>query len=145
MSGGGHGGGGHGGHGGHGGGGHHSGNPSSHHTAQPAHTHHHPSGQAHPHRQDIPLAIRLDAWWSLRLDAWWGLSLGFIVSLLVLGLGALTILAGHPWTGGGSLSADVVALAGVFVIAQYRQSKERVEKDAQSRQPGIPGSPARRD
>jgi uncharacterized membrane protein len=75
--------------------------------------------------------------------AWWGLWLGFAISLVVLGLGTLTILEGYPWAGGGVMGVDVVALAGVFVIGQYRQSKERVEKDVQTRQPpGISGPPA---
>jgi uncharacterized membrane protein len=67
--------------------------------------------------------------------AWWGLWLGFIISLVVLGLGTMTILEGFPWAGGGVMGADLVALAGVFVIGQFRQSRERVEKDAQTRQP----------
>lgn len=91
------------------------------------------------HRQELEKTTVVGA--SKR--AWWGLWLGFVISLVVLGLGTLTILEGYPWAGGGVMGVDVVALAGVFVYGQLRQSRERIEKDAQTRQlPGRPGPPA---
>lgn len=76
--------------------------------------------------------------------AWWGLWLGFVISLVVLGLGTLTILQGYEWVGGTVMGADVVALAGVFVYGQRQQSKERVDKDAQSHQPSQTSSKQKR-
>jgi uncharacterized membrane protein len=77
--------------------------------------------------------------------AWWGLWLGFAISLVVMVLGTITILLGQPVPGGTVMGVDVVALAGVFVYGQRQQSKERIEKDAQSHQQlGRPGPPAER-
>lgn len=64
--------------------------------------------------------------------AWWGLWLGFVISVIVMTLGTITILLGQPWAGGAVMGVDVVALAGVFVYGQRQQSRERIEKDAQS-------------
>lgn len=66
--------------------------------------------------------------------AWWGLWLGFAISIIVMILGTVTILLGYPWAGGAVMGVDVVALAGVFVYGQRQQSKERIEKNAQSHQ-----------
>jgi uncharacterized membrane protein len=77
--------------------------------------------------------------------AWWGLWLGFAISVIVLVLGTVTILLGYPWAGGTVMGVDVVALAGVFVVGQRQQSKERIEKNAQSQEPSSPpGPPAKR-
>lgn len=71
--------------------------------------------------------------------AWWGLWLGFVISLVVLGIGTGIILSGHTWEGTTIMGVDVVALAGVFVYGRREQRKERETKDAQSH--GIPSSP----
>lgn len=66
--------------------------------------------------------------------AWWGLWLGFVISVVVMVLGTITILLGQPVAGGAVMGVDVVALAGVFVYGQRQQSKDRAEKDARSHQ-----------
>jgi len=65
-----------------------------------------------------------------------GLWLGFIISLVVLAIGATFVLTGHDWAGVSLLSATLVRLAAVFVIGQRGQSRERVRKEQaiQSRQ-----------
>ena len=74
-----------------------------------------------------------------------GLWLGFVISLVVLGLGTAVILLGHEAAGATIMSVDVVALAGVFVYGRREQRKEREEKHAQTRlPPGQPGPPASR-
>ena len=73
--------------------------------------------------------------------AWWGLWLGFVISVVVMVLGTITILLGQPLAGGAVMGVDVVALAGVFVYGQRQQSKERVEKDAKSHQQLNPPQP----
>jgi len=72
--------------------------------------------------------------------AWWGLWLGFVISLVVLGLGTLVILEGHSWAGASIMGVDVVALAGIFVYGRREQRKERGGKDEQARPPpALPG------
>jgi uncharacterized membrane protein len=74
-----------------------------------------------------------------------GLWLGFVISLVVLGLGTAVILLGYPAAGAAIMSVDVVALAGVFVYGRREQRKERETKDAQTQlPPGQPGLPAQR-
>jgi uncharacterized membrane protein len=64
--------------------------------------------------------------------SWWGLWLGFLISLVVIGVGTGIILTGHTWEGTTIMGVDVVALAGVFVYGRREQRKEREAKDAQS-------------
>jgi uncharacterized membrane protein len=72
--------------------------------------------------------------------AWWGLWLGFVISLVVLGLGTLVILEGHSWAGASIMGVDVVALAGIFVYGRREQRKERGRRDDQPKPPpGLPG------
>lgn len=62
----------------------------------------------------------------------WGLWLGFVISLVVIGVGTGIILSGHTWEGTTIMGVDVVSLAGVFVYGRYEQRQERVAKDAQT-------------
>jgi len=72
--------------------------------------------------------------------AWWGLWLGFVISLVVLGLGTLVILEGHSWAGASLMGVDVVALAGIFVYGRREQRKERGRRDDQAQPPpALPG------
>lgn len=65
--------------------------------------------------------------------SWWGLRLGFVITVLVVGVGAATILTGHSAVGLALVLADLAVLAGVFVYGRVEQRKERVEKDRQTR------------
>jgi len=67
--------------------------------------------------------------------SWWGLALGFVISLVVLGLSAGAIYTGHDAAGAAGMGVDVVALASVFVYGRREQRRERVEKEAQTRLP----------
>lgn len=67
--------------------------------------------------------------------SWWGLALGFIISLVVFGLGTAIVLEGHSAAGATVMSVDVVGLAGVFVYGQQSQRKERLRKNANSQLP----------
>ena len=58
--------------------------------------------------------------------------MGFIISLVVIGVGTGIILSGHTWEGTTIMGVDVVSLAGVFVYGRYEQRQERVAKDAQT-------------
>lgn len=71
--------------------------------------------------------------------SWWGLRLGFVITLLVVGVGAAAIFTGRSLAGFGVILADLAVLAGVFVYGRAEQRKERVEKDAQAR-PSLPGA-----
>ena len=57
-----------------------------------------------------------------------GLWLGFIISLVVLGLGTTLVLTGHEVVGATVMALDVVSLAGVFVFGRIDQRRERVQK-----------------
>lgn len=61
--------------------------------------------------------------------SWWGLWLGFVLSVMVLGLSAGLILAGDQVAGTVLGSVDLVSLASVFVIGRVDQRRERVAKD----------------
>jgi uncharacterized membrane protein len=77
--------------------------------------------------------------------SWWGLRLGFVVTLLVVGVGAAAILTGRSLAGFGLILADLAVLAGVFVYGRAQQRHELEEKDRQTR-PSLPaGQPPRSD
>jgi uncharacterized membrane protein len=65
----------------------------------------------------------------------WGLRLGFVIAVLVVGVGAAAIFTGHALAGFAVIVAQAAILAGVFVYGRIEQRKERVEKDAQTRLP----------
>jgi uncharacterized membrane protein len=69
----------------------------------------------------------------------WGLRLGFVIALVVIGVGAGAIFTGHALAGFAVIIAQTAMLAGVFVYGRIDQRKERVEKDAQTRLPAPPG------
>jgi uncharacterized membrane protein len=73
--------------------------------------------------------------------SWWGMWLGFVISLVVFGLGTALVVTGHDAAGAAIMTVDVAALASVFVVGQRAQQKEREAKDAQTHlpQPRIPG------
>lgn len=72
----------------------------------------------------------------------WGLRLGFIIAVLVIGVGAAAIFTGHPTAGLAVIIAQAAVLAGVFVYGRIDQRKERVEKEARTRlQPPQLGPP----
>lgn len=75
--------------------------------------------------------------------SWWGLRLGFVIALVVIGVGAGAIFTGHALAGFGVIIAEAAALAGVFVVGRVEQRRERVEKDAQTQLP--PGQVRRSD
>jgi uncharacterized membrane protein len=78
--------------------------------------------------------------------SWWGLWLGFASTLVVMGLGAGMVFAGHDAAGASVMGIDVVGLASVFVYAQQSQRRERQTKAtiSQIRAPssGNPHQPA---
>jgi uncharacterized membrane protein len=57
-----------------------------------------------------------------------GLTLGFTISLVVLGLGGVFVLTGHDWAGVSLMGTTLVSLAAVFVIGHRGQIRERVQK-----------------
>jgi len=71
--------------------------------------------------------------------SWWGLRLGFVIALLVVGVGAAAIFTGHALAGFGVLIGEAAILAGVFVYGHDQQRKERVEKENLTR-PSLPGA-----
>lgn len=73
-----------------------------------------------------------------------GLRLGFLLAVLVIGVGAAGVFTGHALAGFAIIVAQAAILAGVFVYGRVDQRKERVEKDAQTRPPASgAGPPAR--
>jgi hypothetical protein len=60
--------------------------------------------------------------------SWWGLRLGFVITVLVVGVGAAAIFTGRSLAGFGLILADLAVLAGVFVYGRERQHKELQEK-----------------
>lgn len=50
--------------------------------------------------------------------AWCGMWLGFLISLVVFGLGTVLVVTGHDAAGASIMTVDVAALAGVFVVGQ---------------------------
>lgn len=73
--------------------------------------------------------------------SWWGLWLGFASTLVVMGLGAGMVFAGHDAAGATVMGIDVVGLAGVFVYAQESQRRERQAKAAISQVPTMTAIP----
>lgn len=72
----------------------------------------------------------------------WGLRLGFVLAILVIGVGAGAIFTGEALAGFAVIIAQAAMLAGVFVYGRVEQRKERVEKNAQTRlPPGQAGPP----
>ena len=73
--------------------------------------------------------------------SWWGMWLGFVISLVVFGLGTALVITGHDAAGAAIMTIDVAALASVFVVGQRSQRKEREAKDAQTHlpRPQVPG------
>jgi uncharacterized membrane protein len=67
--------------------------------------------------------------------SWWGMRLGFVIAVLVVGVGAGAIFTGHALAGFAVIVAQAAMLAGVFVYGRIDQRKERVEKDVQTRLP----------
>ncbi len=77
--------------------------------------------------------------------SWWGLRLGFVITVLVVGVGAAAIFTGRSLAGFGLILADLAVLAGVFVYGRERQHKELEEKDQETR-PSLPkAEPSGRD
>ena len=74
--------------------------------------------------------------------SWWGLRLGFIIAVLVIAVGAAGIFTGHALAGFGVIVAQAAILAGVFAYGRVEQRRERVEKDAETRQPPTKRRPA---
>ena len=71
----------------------------------------------------------------------WGLRLGFVIAIVVIGVGAGAIFTGEALAGFALIIAQAAALAGVFVYGRVEQRKERVEKDTQTRLPPSPAGP----
>lgn len=71
--------------------------------------------------------------------SWWGLRLGFVIAVLVVGIGAAAIFTGHALAGFGVLIGEAAILAGVFVYGRDQQRRERLEKENQTR-PSLPGA-----
>ena len=67
--------------------------------------------------------------------SWWGLRLGFVIAVLVIGVGAAAIFTGQALAGFGLIVAQAGVLAGVFVYGRVEQRKERVQKDSQTHLP----------
>jgi uncharacterized membrane protein len=65
----------------------------------------------------------------------WGLRLGFVIAVLVIGVGAAAIFTGHPTAGLAAIVSQAAILAGVFVYGRIEQRKERVQKEALTRLP----------
>jgi uncharacterized membrane protein len=61
-----------------------------------------------------------------------GMWLGFIISMVVLGLSAVLIFNGYQVAGTVIGSVDLVSLAAVFVIGRVDQRRERVQKAAET-------------
>ncbi len=76
--------------------------------------------------------------------SWWGLRLGFVIAVLVIGVGAAAIFTGYALAGFAVIIGQAAILAGVFVYGRVEQRKERVEKDSHTRlPPAQAGPPAR--
>ena len=71
--------------------------------------------------------------------SWWGMRLGFVIAVIVVGIGAGAIFTGHALAGFAVIIAQTAILAGVFVYGRVDQRRERIEKDAQTRLP-LPSS-----
>lgn len=71
--------------------------------------------------------------------SWWGLRLGFVIAVLVVGVGAAAVFTGHATVGISAIVAQAAILAGVFAYGRNEQRKERVEKDAKTQLPAPPG------
>jgi uncharacterized membrane protein len=63
----------------------------------------------------------------------WGLRLGFVIAVLVIGVGAAAIFTGAALAGFGIILGEGAVLSGVFVYGRVEQRKERVQKEAQTR------------
>jgi uncharacterized membrane protein len=90
------------------------------------------------HRQEI----EKDAVKGGARRSWWGLWLGFVISVLVLGLSGGLIVAGYQVAGTVLGSVDLVSLASVFVIGRVEQRREREAKDQATHVPPPTAGPA---
>lgn len=64
-----------------------------------------------------------------------GLIFGFILSLLIISLGAYSIIWGNPWVGVAAIGINIAGLAGVFVYgtnARRRERERRASADSPS-------------
>ena len=57
--------------------------------------------------------------------AYIGLIFGFILSLLIISLGAYSIIWGNPWVGVAAIGINIAGLAGVFVYGTNSRRRER--------------------
>jgi len=89
------------------------------------------------HRQDLERVTVHEAANRSR----WGLWLGFVIAVLVIGVGAGAIFAGEALAGFAIIVAQAAVLAGVFVYGRIDQRKERVAKNAQTQLPPGPSRP----
>ncbi|HET6878684.1 MAG TPA: DUF2335 domain-containing protein [Pirellulales bacterium] len=60
--------------------------------------------------------------------SWVGLWLGFVIALVVCGVGLWVALAASPTAGATIITGTVAVLAGVFVYGQHSQRVEREHK-----------------
>jgi uncharacterized membrane protein len=65
--------------------------------------------------------------------SWGGLTAGFIIGMTVSLGGIFAIVNGHDWAGTTCVCTGAVGLAGVFVIGQYMNKSERIQKARQMR------------
>lgn len=94
----------------------------------------------HEHRQKLERVTVEEA----ANRSWWGLRLGFVIAILVIGVGAAAIFTGHALAGFALIIGQAGILAGVFVYGRVDQRKERVEKDIQTRLPSAQAGPPAR-
>ena len=76
------------------------------------------------HRQELEATVVKGGAKRANLGLW----LGFIISVVVIGVGATLVMTGHEVAGITLIGVDLVALAGVFVYGRRDQRKERVAK-----------------
>ena len=54
-----------------------------------------------------------------------GLIFGFVLSLLIISLGAYSVIWGNPWAGVAAIGINIAGLAGVFVYGTNSRRRER--------------------
>lgn len=64
--------------------------------------------------------------------AYLGVASAFILSLLMIAIGAYAIIWGNPWVGVAVIGADIAALAAVFIYGTNSRRRERERKAADS-------------
>ena len=62
-----------------------------------------------------------------------GLIFAFILSLLIISLGAYAVIWGNPWVGVAVIGINIAGLAGVFVYGTNSRRRERERKASEPR------------